>query len=173
MSYLKRISDGAITNDLDSDGEIYRSLVALRDVSSRPTFEDVSSEQKDAATTRLLAARLEAVAVGVDDTARLSDGEPDNFTVTAASFTPDTAFNGADTNSRTIQVISGPQLASPVIIASKAYTNGVNGVAGQADALTLGGVVAVPAGQEVIAKSLHVGTGIAGVAGLVLVTYTN
>jgi hypothetical protein len=172
MSYLKRISDGAITNDLDSDGEIYRSLVALRDGSNRPTFEDVSSEQKDAATSRILAARLEAVAVGVDDTARLTDGEPDNFTVSAASFTPDTSFSGADTNSRTVQVISGPQLASPVTVASKAFTNGVDGVAGTPVALTIG-TAAVPAGQEVIAKSLHVGTGIAGVAGLVLVTYTN
>lgn len=166
MNYLKRISDGAVTTGLDHDSDVYRALVATK------LYEDVSSPQADAATARLLVATLKASAVGADQTALLSDEQETAITVSAVGYVPASAITGADTNSRTISVIAGPDKASPISVASKAFTSGVNAAASPTETVITLGTAAVPAGEPIIAKSLHVGTGIADPGGVITVTYT-
>jgi len=76
------------------------------------------------------------------------------------------AITGANTNSRTIQLFNRGQAgAGTTLVASKAFTTGVNGAADDEIALTLSATASdlvVVAGDVLELVSLSVGTGIAG-----------
>lgn len=96
-------------------------------------------------------------------------------TVTDARYIADTAITGANTESRTAQLINKGQAgAGTTVIASKAFTSGNNAVAFDGTAMTLSVTAAdlvVAAGDVIAFKSLHVGaTGLADPGGTVEVT---
>jgi len=83
----------------------------------------------------------------------------------SATIIPLAALTGADTNSRTIQVFNrGQDGTGTTLMASKAYTNGINLAAEDEASLTLSATAAnlvVADGDVIEVKSLHVGTGLA------------
>jgi hypothetical protein len=88
-------------------------------------------------------------------------------TLSAASIISLTTLTGANTESRTVQVFNRGQAGSgTTLMASKAFTSGVNATAEDETSLTLSATAAdlvVAAGDVVEVKSLHVGaTGLAG-----------
>lgn len=87
-------------------------------------------------------------------------------TLTAAVVVPATALSGANTNSRTINVINrGQDGLGTTVMATKAYTSGVNLVAEDEASLTLSVVAnatTVASGDVIEVQSLHIGTGLAG-----------
>lgn len=120
--------------------------------------------------TQYLAAPVAATAAGADASGLLV--APFDCTIAAASFIPLTVLTGANTDSRTIQVLNRGQAgAGTTVIASKAFTSGVNAPAEDETTLTLSVTAAdlvVTAGDVIEVKSLHVGgTGLAGVQGVV------
>ena len=117
MSYLRDIATGAVSVPIDSDSKTYRELVATG------KYEDVGGQIADAATTRFAACRVEASAVGADNLEILTDELENDITVTSVTYTPDSGITGADTNSRTISVLAGPDKASPISVASLALTS--------------------------------------------------
>lgn len=86
-------------------------------------------------------------------------------TVTAAAFVPTTDITGADTNSRTVEVVNRGQAGSGTTqVALLALTAGVNAVATHEKALPLSSTpsdLVVAAGDVLRVTSLHVGTGLA------------
>jgi hypothetical protein len=87
--------------------------------------------------------------------------------LSAASIITLTTLTGANTESRTVQVFNRGQAGSgTTLMASKAFTSGVNSTAEDETSLTLSGTAAdlvVAAGDVIEVKSLHVGaTGLAG-----------
>jgi hypothetical protein len=97
-------------------------------------------------------------------------------TVTAVTYTPSTVLTGADTNSRTVVLVNkGAAGSGTTIVATKAYTNGVNAAADVPNAVTLSGTAAnlvVAAGDVLVWQSTHVGTGLADPGGLVHIEIT-
>lgn len=120
--------------------------------------------------TQYLSAPVAATAAGADASGLLV--APFDCTLTAASLIPLTVLTGANTESRTLQVFNRGQAGSgTTLMASKAFTSGVNAPAEDETALTLSVTAAdlvITAGDVIEVKSLHVGaTGLAGVQGIV------
>lgn len=95
-------------------------------------------------------------------------------TLSAASFVADTLLTGANTESRTLQLINkGQSGAGTTVMASKAFVSGTNAAAFDEVELTLSGTAAdldVAEGDVIVLKSLHVGaTGLADPGGTVFV----
>lgn len=98
-------------------------------------------------------------------------------TVTAVTYVPATVLTGANTDSRTIVVVNKGQAGSgTTIVASKAFTSGVNAPADDGTAITLSGTAAnlvVADGDVLVAQSNHVGsTGLADPGGMVVIEVT-
>lgn len=97
-----------------------------------------------------------------------------NGTVTAVTYTPDATITGANTNSRTVNLVNKGQTGvGTTVIATLAFVSGVNATAGDEKAIPLSGTPAnlvVAAGDVLEWQSVHVGTGIADPGGLVKVT---
>lgn len=115
-----------------------------------------------------------AVGAGSDETTTICEA-PFDGTLESASYVADTALTGANTDSRTLQVINKGQSGSgTTVMASKAFTSGVDAAAFDETALTLSGVTDatdVAEGDIIALKSLHVGgTGLADPGGTVFVT---
>jgi hypothetical protein len=110
-----------------------------------------------------------AVAAGSSDVSILGEVAADG-TVTAASYIPDAAITGANTNTRQLRLVNRGQAGAGVaVVASLQFDAGVNGVAGDEKALTLSGTPAnlqVKAGDVIAMESNAVGTGIADPGGL-------
>lgn len=92
-------------------------------------------------------------------------------TVTTVTYIPATVLTGANTDSRTIVLVNkGQSGAGTTIVATKAFTSGVNAPADDATAITLSGTAAnlvVTAGDVLVWQSTHVGsTGLADPGGL-------
>lgn len=107
-----------------------------------------------------------ATAAGADASDRYVVA-PFDGKVTGARVITAAAITGANTESRTIQVFNRGQAGSgTTLVASKAFTSGVNAAANDETALTLTATAAdliVAAGDVLEAVSLHVGaTGLAG-----------
>lgn len=107
-----------------------------------------------------------SAAAGADSSGRYVVA-PFDGKVTAASVICASAITGANTDSRTIQLFNRGQAGSgSTLVASKAFTSGVNATADAATALTLTATAAdlnVVAGDILEFVSLHVGsTGLAG-----------
>lgn len=92
-------------------------------------------------------------------------------TVSACTYTPDTVLTGANTDSRTIVLVNkGAAGSGTTIVATKAFTSGVNIAADDEGTITLSATAAnlvVAAGDVLAWQSTHVGaTGLADPGGL-------
>lgn len=119
-----------------------------------------------ATTKTLVSGPVAAAAAGADASGRYVTA-PFDGTVTGARVIAAVAITGANTDSRTIQLFNRGQAGSATtLVASKAFTSGVNASADAATALTLTATAAdliVAAGDVLEFVSLHVGgTGLAG-----------
>lgn len=123
-------------------------------------YPPVRVDQKDAAT----ATRDDSVFVC-----------PYAGTVVAVNITFDVAMTGADTNSASESLINkGSTGAGTTVVATKAYTNGVNQAAFDEGTLTVSGTAAnvTCAEGDVLALSrIKVGTGITNQPGMIQITY--
>jgi hypothetical protein len=205
MSYLRNILTNVVTAALDYEGAAYRALIAQRTTAvatvtpdpnvameeggpytigiGEPIWEEVPSERASTFPNRCLVGVLDAAAVGADTQVLLTAGLTNDITVTKATYTPVSAIKGADTNSRTLKILSGTETGvwhekeAPTtnIVAKAALVKEIESAAGAEKALTLESSekLAVKAGTNVVAVSQHVGTGIADPGGIVLVTYTH
>lgn len=98
-------------------------------------------------------------------------------TVSAVSYVPDTVLTGANTDSRTLSLVNkGAAGSGTTVVATKAFTSGVNAPADRSTALTLSATAAdlvVAAGDVLAFQSTHVGsTGLADPGGLIHVEIT-
>lgn len=93
-------------------------------------------------------------------------------TVTAAYVTT-ADLTGANTNSRTINVYNrGSGGSGATLVASKAFTSGVDAPANTKTPITATPTNAVAAGDLIDWESLSVGTGLADPGGLAVITFT-
>ena len=110
---------------------------------------------------------------GTDDT-QIVGKAPFDGTVTAVTYTPDTAITGANTNTRRVALINRGQAgAGTTVIAELQFDSGVNATAGDEKALTLSvvaGATTVVQGDVLAWFSDAVATGIADPGGLVAVS---
>ncbi|MFE4701080.1 hypothetical protein ACFRIC_28875 [Streptomyces sp. NPDC056738] len=92
-------------------------------------------------------------------------------TVTAVQYVPVAAITGANTNSRTLTLVNkGADGTGTTTVATLALTSGVNLAANDEKAITLSGTAAnlvLAAGDTLLWRSTHVGTGITDPGGLV------
>lgn len=95
-------------------------------------------------------------------------------TVTGVTYTPNAAITGADTNSRSVNVVNhGQDGTGTTEAASIDFVNGTNAAAFDETALTLSATAAdltVAAGDIIQVASVAVGTGIADPGGVAYVT---
>lgn len=197
MSYLRNKISNAVTASLDAQGVVYRALIAQKVAATQqvspdpsvkgeegaaftiragePLWEDIPIERAETFANRVLAGVLDPAGAAVDTRAILSDGLDRDITITAATYTPNAAIKGAETNSRTVSIIDVTEAAAPVTAAKAALVAGVESPAGVEKALGLeeAAKLKVKAGANVVANSAHVGTGIPDPGGIVLVTYTH
>lgn len=198
MSYLRNVVTNAVTADLDTNGVVYQTLTKQRTTADQtitpdssvkgneapgsltlragsPIWEDMPEERAELHATRVLAAVLDPAGAAVDTRTTLSRGLERDIVITAAEYQPSAAIKGAATNFRTISIIAGDELASPVTAAKLAFEAGTNAGENVETALTLeeAAKLKVKAGINVVADSKHSGTGIADPGGIVLVTYTH
>lgn len=111
-----------------------------------------------------------AVAAGADLESDL-DAAPFDGTVTSVSYVPSTVLTGANTDSRTINLVNKGQAgAGTTVVASRAFVSGQNIAADDEGAITLSavaGATTVAAGDVLVWQSNHVGaTGLADPGGL-------
>jgi hypothetical protein len=121
-------------------------------------------------------ATVPAVAAGADKESNVADVEFAG-TVSAVTYVPDTVLTGANTDSRTLVLVNKGQAgAGTTIVATKAFTSGVNAAADDETSITLSGTAAnlvVAAGDILAWQSNHVGaTGLADPGGMVIVGIT-
>lgn len=95
-------------------------------------------------------------------------------TVTNVTYSPDSVLTGANTDSRTVVLVNKGQSGSgTTVVATKAFTSGVNAPADDITTITLSvvaGATTVAAGDVLAWQSTHVGsTGLADPGGLVTV----
>jgi hypothetical protein len=92
--------------------------------------------------------------------------------ITAVKYVPDSTQAGANTNSRTLNVINKTKAKT---VATLPLTSGVELTAAEAKAITVSGTAAnveVAEGDEIALESKHVGTGIKDPGGLIEVTFS-
>ncbi len=98
-------------------------------------------------------------------------------TVTSVSYIPDTVLTGANTDSRTLVLVNKGQAgAGTTVVATKAFTSGVNAPADDETTITLSvvaGATTLVAGDVLAWQSTHVGgTGLADPGGLIRIQIT-
>jgi hypothetical protein len=125
---------------------------------------------------RRLQQSVPAVAAGADAERNIGTA-PFAGTVTAVTYTPDTVLTGANTDSRTIVLVNKGQTGTgTTVIATKAFTAGVNAPADDETTITLSavaGATTVASGDVLAWQSTHVGaTGLADPGGLASVEVT-
>jgi hypothetical protein len=123
---------------------------------------------------RVIEADVPAVPTAGNDDDTVVAQAPFDCTVTAVQYVAEAAITGADTNSRTVSLVNkGAAGSGTTTVASLALTNGVNATANDEKAITLSGTAAnlvLAAGDTLLWRSIHVGTGITDPGGLVRIT---
>lgn len=179
MAYMRNHNTGTIIGPMTDDSPEYRYLQSLRDSGTpHPTWEEVGVEDAEAAgaivdgkVASTVQAMMPAVAAGADETLVVGKA-PFTGSIASVVYYPAAAIVGADTNSRTFNVIEGGAGgAGNTNIGSVAMTNGVNATAEEPLNIPVT-TPAVNSGDEIELQSQHVGTGIADPGGLVVVTFT-
>lgn len=101
---------------------------------------------------------------------------PFDCTVTSVTYAPNVGITGADTNSRTFNLRNkGLTGVGTTVVASRAFTNGVNASPFDETPITLSGTAAnlnLVAGDVLAWNSDAIGTGIADPGGLLRVSVT-
>jgi hypothetical protein len=125
---------------------------------------------------RTYRATVPAVAAGSDSERNVVDVEFAG-TVSSVVYAPDTVLTGANTDSRTIVLVNKGQSGSgTAIVATKAFTSGVNAAADDETTITLSGTagnLVVAAGDILAWQSTHVGsTGLADPGGMAVIAIT-
>lgn len=123
---------------------------------------------------RVIEADVPAVSTAGNDDDTVVGQAPFDGVVAKVEYVPESAITGADTNSRTVSLVNKGQAGSgSTTVASLALTNGVNAAASDEKTITLSGTAAnlnVTAGDTLLWRSVHVGTGITDPGGLVRIT---
>jgi hypothetical protein len=129
--------------------------------------------QDTVADTEVFSGTVPSVLLGADHTQAVKT-VPFDGTVSAVKYTPASTITGADTNSRTVTLVNTGQTGSGnTVVATVAFTNGVNAAGSAAKTITLSGTAAnlkVKKGDQLKWVSTHVGNGIADPGGSVAVT---
>jgi hypothetical protein len=116
------------------------------------------------------------VATAGNDLTTILGRAPFTGVVTAVTYSTVTAITGANTNSRTVSLVNkGQSGAGTTVIATIAYTSGVNTVAFDENTVTVSVTAAdlnVVEGDILAWTSVHVGTGIADPGGTVIVSFS-
>lgn len=119
------------------------------------------------------AANLPAVATATDADVAVFIA-PFDCTVSAVTYTPNATITGADTNSRTLNLRNkGLSGIGTTVVASRAFTSGVNATGYDETTITLSGTAAnldLVAGDVLALNSDSIGTGLADPGGLLRVT---
>lgn len=123
---------------------------------------------------RVIEANVPPVSTAGNDDDTVVGQSPFAGKVTLVEYVPEAAITGADTNSRTVSLVNkGQSGTDTVTAASLALTSGVNATANNEKAITLSGTAAnltVAAGDTLLWRSVHIGTGITDPGGLVRIT---
>lgn len=123
---------------------------------------------------RVIEADVPAVSTAGNDDDSIVGQAPFACTVTAVEYVPEAAITGAATNNRTVSLINKGQAGSgTTVVASLNFGNGVNAAAADEKAITLSVTAAdlvLAAGDTLLWRSLHIGTGITDPGGLIRVT---
>lgn len=118
--------------------------------------------------TKKLTADTDALGATADATVPLGPA-PFAGTVTAVTYIPQAAITGANTNTRTLNLINKGQAGSgTTVVATVALTSGVNPAADDEFALTLSGTAAnlvVAEGDVLALQSVHASSGLADPGG--------
>ncbi|MFF1547150.1 hypothetical protein [Streptomyces sp. NPDC058291] len=125
---------------------------------------------------RVLEQDVAPVATAGNDLDSVVSQAPFDCTVTKVEFVPAAAITGANTNTRSVTLFNkGQGGAGTTTVATLQFDSGVNASASDEKAITLSGTPAnlvLAAGDTLLWRSLHVGTGITDPGGLVRVTVT-
>lgn len=123
---------------------------------------------------RVIEADVPAVSTAGNDDDTVITQAPFDCTVTAVQYVPEAAVTGANTNTRSVSLINKGQAGSgTTTVATLQFDSGVNAAASDEKSLTLSGTPAnlvLAAGDTLLWRSLHVGTGITDPGGLVRIT---
>jgi hypothetical protein len=196
MSYLRNILTNVVTAPLEYQGAEYQTLITQRTTAAsntvtpdpnvkmeeglaytiganEPIWEDIPEERAELFTKRCYVGILDAAAVGVDTQCVLTAAVTRDITLTAVTYRPNAAIKGAATNFRTVSIVDASEAASPVTLAKYAFEASDNAEAEVEKEIPLESGHTAKAGVNLIAKSVHSGSGIADPGGVVLVTYTH
>lgn len=125
--------------------------------------------------TRVLEANVPSVGTAGNDDDTVLGQAPFDCTVTAVEYVPEAAITGAATNHRTFSLVNKGQAGSgSTSVASLAFDSGsVTAAANNERAIALSGTPAnldLVAGDTLLWRSVHIGTGITDPGGVVRVT---
>jgi hypothetical protein len=125
---------------------------------------------------RILEQDVAPVATAGNDLDSVVSQAPFDCTVTKVEFVPVAAITGANTNTRSVTLFNKGQAgAGTTTVATLQFDSGVNASASDEKAITLSGTPAnlvLAAGDTLLWRSLHIGTGQTDPGGLVRVTAT-
>lgn len=126
---------------------------------------------------RVIDANVPSVSTAGNDDDTIVGQAPFDCTVTAVEYVPEAAITGAATNHRTFSLVNkGAAGSSSTTVASLAFDSGsVTASANNERAITLSATAAnldLAAGDTLLWRSIHIGTGITDPGGLVRVTVT-
>jgi hypothetical protein len=125
--------------------------------------------------TRTIHTQVDAATLTTDTQSVLGE-VPFAGTISKATYVPAAAITGANTNNRALTVTNrGQDGSGTTVVATLAFTSGVNGVKDDALAITLSATPAnlvVAAGDVLTVDSVHAGTGIAEPGGDFVVEIT-
>jgi hypothetical protein len=125
---------------------------------------------------RIIEADVPAVSTAGNDDDTVIAQAPFDCTVTAVQYVAEAAITGANTNTRSVTLFNKGQAGSgSTSVATLQFDSGVNAAANDERAITLSGTAAnlvLAAGDTLLWRSLHIGTGQTDPGGLVRVTVT-
>jgi len=124
---------------------------------------------------RVIEVDVPAVSTAGNDDDSVVAQAPFDCTVTSVEYVPEAAITGAATNHRTFSLVNKGQAGSgSTTVASLAFDSGsVTATANNEKAITLSATAAnlvLAAGDTLLWRSIHIGTGIADPGGLVRIT---
>lgn len=174
MKYYRNVITQIVIPVPDDSVQVQKHLKVQRE-SNQPVWEEVSSASAQSQGILTAETSLYTLSVIAPAVATAGSDLDTNFpkievaaTVKSALYFPSASLSGANTNSRTLEVIAND---GTTLVASLALTSGVNLVAHQEADLSLNGTPTVALNDQLKWRSLHVGTGITDPGGLALVTY--
>lgn len=124
---------------------------------------------------QVITANVPSVSTAGNDDDTVIAQAPFDATVTAVEYVPEAAITGAATNHRTFSLVNKGQAgSSTTTVASLAFDSGsVTAAANNEKSITLSGTSAnldLTAGDTLLWRSIHIGTGITDPGGIVRVT---